>query len=225
MAGGYHQHFCRNRAIETRLKHGDLFRRQCSLAPRLAPRLALDLASGLALLYSCLAPDPTGTSVCRRPCADWCYGRYYRLPRRLPEHRRPANRGNESVRDCKLGFRQTGLDAAPDHVQGSGSHAFDVLHQVHRLREQRVSGNRSVRFAQLLERQRRWKPAGIPDFQSVRKEHDLHAAIVRIVVMRHGVNDRFGHHLRRDFVRPRRPDSFRRVPMDRLILLSTKSTA
>ena len=78
-------------------KHGDLFRRQCSLA-LLAPHLALSLASdlvllapcmapdlalGMARLSSCLAPGLDRHSVSHRPSTGHCYRRPYHLPRIL----------------------------------------------------------------------------------------------------------------------------------------------
>ena len=47
MASSSRQHFSRNSVVETRSKHGNLFRRQCSLA--------LSLASGLVPLVPCMA--------------------------------------------------------------------------------------------------------------------------------------------------------------------------
>ena len=57
-----------------------------------------------------------------------------------------------------------------------------------------------MRYAQLLDGQRRRQPAGVQDFQAIREEHDLNAAAVRVVTVRHCVHDRLGHHLLRDLV-------------------------
>ena len=196
------------------MKHGDLFRRQCSLA-LLAPHLALSLASdlvllapcmapdlalGMARLSSCLAPGLDRHSVSHRPSTGHCYRRPYHLPGYSSRNDCPANRGHEAIGDGELGFRQAGLDAAPNHVQGSRSHRFDVLGQVQRFRQQGIAGHRAVRFTQLLQRERRRKAAGVPHFGPVREEHDLHAAVVRVVAMCHGVDDGFGHDFRRDLV-------------------------
>ena len=127
----------------------------------------------------------------------------------LPRGPWPSNRRGESVRNRELRFRQSGLDATADHVQRSRAHALDVFGKVQGLRQQGVDRHRIVRDAQLFERQRRRQPAGIPDVQPVREQHHLHAAGVRVVPVRHRVDDRLGHDLRRNFVRARRPDAFR----------------
>ena len=66
-----------------------------------------------------------------------------------------------------------------------------------------------MRHAQHVERQRRRQPARIPHLEPVREQHDLHTAVVRVVAVRHRVNDGFGDDLGRDLVRSGRPDSFR----------------
>ena len=46
---------------------------------------------------------------------------------------------------------------------------------------------------QLLKVEGGRKSARIPDLQPVGKEHDLHAAVVRVVTMRDGVDDGLGN--------------------------------
>ena len=142
MASGCNQRFGRDGAVERRSKHSDLFRRQCGLAllALLAPCMAPDLAPGMARLYSCSALGRTVTSECRRISTSWCYSHPHDLPGHLPQICCPANRGDECIGDGELGFRQVGLNAAPNHVQGFRSHAFDVLGQVQRLRQQGIAG-------------------------------------------------------------------------------------
>ena len=165
MANGCRQCFGRNGTAEARSKHGDLSRRQRSLA-LLAPRLALlapymapDLALDMARLSSRLAPGLDHHSVSRRPSTGRCYRRAHRLPGYLSRNGYPANRDHEAIGDGELGFRQVGLDTAPNHVQGSRSHPFDVLGQVQRFRQQGIAGHRAVCFTQLLQRERRRKAA------------------------------------------------------------------
>ena len=174
IASSSRQCFGQNGAIETRLKHGYLFRRQCRLtllAPSLAPSLSLNLAHLAPSMALDLVPDltlgPIMRSVCRRPSAGWSYDQPHRGPGRLPWDCRSPDHGDESIGDGELWFRQASLDAAPDHVQGSRSHALDVLGQVQRLRQQGVAGHRVVRLTQLLQRERRRKTAGIPDTSSL----------------------------------------------------------
>ena len=66
-----------------------------------------------------------------------------------------------------------------------------------------------MRLTQLLQGQRRRESSGIPHFQAVCEQHDLHAAIVRVIAVSHGVDDCLGHHFHRDFVRPGRPCALR----------------
>ena len=134
------------------------------------------LAPGMARLHSCLAPGSTVPSECRRPSDGWCYGHPHDLPGHLPRNCCTVNRSDESIGDGEFGFGQAGLDAAPDHVQGFCSRAFDVLGQVQRLRQQGIAGHRTVRFAQFLQREPHRKTAGAPDLEPVREKHDLHAA-------------------------------------------------
>ena len=211
MANGSRQCFCRNGTIETRSKHGDLLRRQCSLAllaPRLAlsfapcmallaPCMALDLALGMARLSSCMAPGLDGHSESHRPSTSCRRRRPQRLRGYSSRNDCPANRGHEAIGDGELGFGQAGLGAASNHVQGSRSHAFDVRGLVQRSRQQGIAGHGVVRFTQHLQREWCRMTAGVPNLQPVREEHDLHAAIAR-VVMRHGVDDGFGHDFSRN---------------------------
>ena len=185
MANGCRQRFGRDGTAKARSKHGDLFRRQCSralLAPRLAlslasdlallaPCMAPDLALGMARLSSCLAPGLDGHSVSHRPSTGRCYRRSHCLPGYSSRNGYPANRGHEAIGDGELGFRQAGLDATPNHVQGSRSHPFDVLGQVQRFRQKGIAGHRAVRFTQLLQRECRRKAAGVSHFEPVREEH------------------------------------------------------
>ena len=48
-------------------------------------------------------------------------------------------------------------------------------------------------FAQILKVQGHGKSARIPDLQPVGEEHDLYAAVVRVVTMRDGVHDGLGN--------------------------------
>ena len=118
-------------------------------------------------------------------------------------------RGDETIGDGELGFSQPRLDTTADHVQRPRSHAFDVLGQIQGLPNQGVAGYGPVRFPQLLQSQRRRKSAGVADLQAVREQHDLHTAVVRVVAMHHRVHDRFGQHLRRNFICPGRPCALR----------------
>ena len=121
----------------------------------------------------------------------------------------PTNRGHEAIGDGELGFGQAGLGAASNHVQGYRSHALDVRGLVQRSRQQGIAGHGVVRFTQHLQREWRRKTTGIPNLQPVREEHDLHAAIARVVAMRHGVDDGFGHDLSRNLVRSGGTGAFR----------------
>ena len=62
MANGCRQCFGRNGTAEARSKHGDLFRRQYSLA-----LLVLSLALGMARSSSCMAPGLDRHSESHRP--------------------------------------------------------------------------------------------------------------------------------------------------------------
>ena len=160
------------------------------LAPGMAlslARLASGLASSMALGLVCLALD---LALLARKCG-------------------PTNGCHECIGNGELRFRQPCLDTPADHVQGSRSHPFDVFGEVQGLRQQGVAGHRVMRDAQLLQRQRRQQPAGVPDFQAVREEHHLYAAVARIVAVRYRVDDGFGDDLRRDLVSPGRAGALR----------------
>ena len=117
--------------------------------------------------------------------------------------RRPADRHDESVRDCELGFGQPRCRATADHVQSSGSGLFDVLGEIQRLRDEPVARHGAVRDAQLLERQLRRQATGIPDLQPVREEHHLHAAVACVIAMRYRVHDGLRHNFDRNLVSDR----------------------
>ena len=65
-----------------------------------------------------------------------------------------------------------------------------------------VAGNRPVRLPQFFQGQRRWEPAEVADLQAVGEQHDLHAAVVRVVAVSNGVDYGFGHDFHGDFICP-----------------------
>ena len=66
------------------------------------------------------------------------------------QFRLAADGDDEAVRKGELGLGETGVATAHDHVAGARAHAFDVLGEVERLCQQRVSRNRAVRMPQFL---------------------------------------------------------------------------
>ena len=95
---------------------------------------------------------------------------------------------------------QTGLFAAGDHVQDTATGFFGVAGQKHRVSDERVARNGSVRRTQRLRCEWRWKFSGIPDFETVGKKHDLHAGVAGVVAMGYGVDDGLGNGFVREFI-------------------------
>lgn len=80
------------------------------------------------------------------------------------------DRGDKTVGQAELRFRQPGVTAFFNHIADSGAHAFDIFCQVKRLGQKRIGRNRAVRFTQFLQRQGRRQGAGIPYFQTIGKK-------------------------------------------------------
>ena len=131
-----------------------------------------------------------------------------RVHDRLPGWRGAPDPGHERPGGLELRLPQARLHAACDHVEGSGPHLFDVLHEVHRACEQGVAGDGLVGNPQLVQRQRRGQRAGVPDLQAVGEQHDLNAGVARVVPVRHGVDDRLRHDLLRYLIGHRRLHAF-----------------
>ncbi len=87
-----------------------------------------------------------------------------------------------------------------DHVADAGAHALDVFGEIHGLGKQRVVRDGGVRAAQFFDGQGGRQGTGIPNFQAVLEEHDLHAGVAGVVTVHDGVDDGLGDNLLRDFV-------------------------
>ena len=90
---------------------------------------------------------------------------------------------------------QAGISGKSDHVECAGAGAFDIAGEEERFGKQGVVGNGRVRMGEPFRSERGRQLSRIPDFQAIRKEHDLNAGIAGVIAMGNGVDDSFGHGL------------------------------
>ena len=95
---------------------------------------------------------------------------------------------------------QASLFSTGDHVEDTAAGFFGVAGQKHRVSNERVARNGSVRRTQRLGCEWRRKFSGIPDFETVGKKRDLHTGVAGVVAMGDGVGDGLGNGLAGEFV-------------------------
>ena len=99
---------------------------------------------------------------------------------------------------------QTGLFATGDHVEDAAAGFFSVASQEHRVGDERIAGDGSVRRAKRLGCEWKRKFSGIPDFKPVGEEHDLHAGVAGVIAGGDGVDNGLGNGFAREFIFDRR---------------------
>ena len=125
---------------------------------------------------------------------------------RLHDTRSPYGR-DELAGVGKLRFGQARVDTSVNHVQCPCSHAFDVLGEVERLGEQRISRYRRMGLAQLFKRQRWRQSPRVPYLEAIGEEHHLDAAVAGVVSVRNGIHDRLLYDFHWNLVADRRLDA------------------